>query len=81
MRLLPDPHQSPAATASPKGSYGVHSALRCVKKPQLPISGRGKPRPYVTTKKSVRYVQSYKQIPERFALGDLLTIGTISRVL
>ena len=25
-QLLPCPHQSPAATASPRGSYGVHSA-------------------------------------------------------
>ena len=28
----------------------MQSAPRCAQKPQLPANGRGKPRPYVTTK-------------------------------
>ena len=53
---LPQCRFAEGPLASPRGRYGVHTALGCVQKPQLPICGRGKPLPYVTTKDITFYV-------------------------
>ena len=50
---------------SPRGRYGVPSARRCVQKPQLPTSGRGKPLPYITTKNLLLHLLLFRFLLRR----------------